>query len=161
MRYEPPAPGEQTTITGNQPLRPRNDADVAVACLDEPKIGSGNNEANDRIVTYTVSQIPPNALRVNTRKLFWSLRRKAEAEEHARIAQANSLPIHSGKTKAKPPTTFVRGMEAREMFGSRALLDRAVKAGWLAPVRQGKRMTLYRCKDILAALQRIEWGELG
>lgn len=63
--------------------------------------------------------------------------------------------------KAKPANgELVRGMEARQMFGGRALLDRAVKVGWLAPIRQGKRMTLYRRKDILAALQRIEWGEL-
>jgi hypothetical protein len=60
-----------------------------------------------------------------------------------------------------PPSPLIRSKDARVMLGGRGLLDRCEKAGWLKPVQRGKRMTLYRRKDILAALQRIEWGELG
>jgi hypothetical protein len=70
-------------------------------------------------------------------------------------------PPRRALVKPNAPSPLIRSKDARIMIGGRGLLDRCEKAGWLKPVQRGKRMTLYRRKDILAALQRIEWGELG
>lgn len=67
--------------------------------------------------------------------------------------------LSPGETLAKQ-SPFVRCKDARIMLGGRSILERCERAGWLTPVRRGKRMTLYRHKDVLAALQRVEWGEL-
>jgi hypothetical protein len=83
-----------------------------------------------------------------------------------RLATGILAALRSERPQPEPATTsaqakLIRTMDARKMLGGRGVLDRVVRAGWIAPVRQGKRMTLFRRKDILAALQRIEWGELS
>lgn len=72
------------------------------------------------------------------------------------------IPIRRGKKKEEQPleSPFVRAMEARKMLGSRSIVERCEAAGWFAPVKRGKRMTLFKRQDILAAVKRIEWGEL-
>jgi hypothetical protein len=55
---------------------------------------------------------------------------------------------------------FVRAMEARKLIGGRSLLERAERAGWIKPVRRGKRMTLFKRQDVEACVARIGWGEL-
>jgi hypothetical protein len=51
-------------------------------------------------------------------------------------------------------------MEARKLIGGRSLLERAERAGWIKPVRRGKRMTLFKRQDVEACVARIGWGEL-
>jgi hypothetical protein len=61
------------------------------------------------------------------------------------------------KTAAQSP--FVRCMEARAMIGGRSLLERAERAGWIKPVRRGKRMTLFKRQDVEACIARISMGD--
>jgi hypothetical protein len=58
----------------------------------------------------------------------------------------------------QPP--FVRCKDARVMLGGRSILERCERAGWLKPVRRGKRLTLFKRDDIEAAQLRISSGEL-
>ncbi len=61
---------------------------------------------------------------------------------------------------AKPvQSPFVRCNDARVMLGGRSILERCERAGWLAPVRRGKRLTLFKRDDVEAAQLRISWGE--
>jgi hypothetical protein len=46
------------------------------------------------------------------------------------------------------------------MLGGRSILERCERAGWLTPVRRGKRLTLFKRDDIEAAQLRVSWGEL-
>jgi hypothetical protein len=66
----------------------------------------------------------------------------------------------SKSRKATVESPFVRCMEARAMIGGRSLLERAERAGWIKPVRRGKRMTLFKRTDVQACIERIAWGEL-
>jgi len=63
--------------------------------------------------------------------------------------------------KANPvQSPFVRCKDARVMLGGRSILERCERAGWFTPVRQGKRLTLFKRDDIEAAQFRVSWGEL-
>ncbi len=55
---------------------------------------------------------------------------------------------------------WMRATQLPELFGSWDLAYRCTKSGWLKPIVQGKRRTIYRLADVLACLQRIEAGEL-
>ena len=46
------------------------------------------------------------------------------------------------------------------MLGGRCILERCERAGWLTPVRRGKRLMLFKRDDIEAAQLRVTWGEL-
>jgi hypothetical protein len=62
---------------------------------------------------------------------------------------------------AKPvQSPVVRCKDARVMLGGRSILERCERAGWLTPVRRGKRLTLFKRHDIEAAQLRVSWGEL-
>jgi hypothetical protein len=62
---------------------------------------------------------------------------------------------------AKPvQSPFVRCKDARVMLGGRSILEQCERAGWLTPVRRGKRLTLFKRDDIEAAQLRVSWGEL-
>jgi hypothetical protein len=62
---------------------------------------------------------------------------------------------------AKPvQSPFVRCKDARFMLGGRSILERCERAGWLTPVRRGKRLTLFKRNDIEAAQLLVTWGEL-
>jgi hypothetical protein len=45
------------------------------------------------------------------------------------------------------------------MIGGRSLLERAERAGWIVPVRRGKRMTLFKRQDVEACIARISMGD--
>jgi hypothetical protein len=55
---------------------------------------------------------------------------------------------------------WVRAAELPKLFCSWDLAYRCTKGGWLRPIVQGKRRTIYRLADVLACMQRIEAGEL-
>jgi hypothetical protein len=55
---------------------------------------------------------------------------------------------------------WVRAAQLPELFCSWDLAYRCTRSGWLRPIVQGKRRTIYRLADILACVQRIEAGEL-
>src|ERR1700745_4451459 len=57
---------------------------------------------------------------------------------------------------AKPvQSPFVRCKDARVMLGGRCILERCERAGWLTPVRRGKRLTLFKRDEIEAAQLRF------
>lgn len=55
---------------------------------------------------------------------------------------------------------WVRAAQLPELFCSWDLAYRCTNGGWLKPIVQGKRRTIYRLADVLACMQRIEDGEL-
>ena len=55
---------------------------------------------------------------------------------------------------------WVRATQLPELFCSWDLAYRCTRSGWLRPIVQGKRRTIYRLADVLACMQRIEAGEL-
>ena len=55
---------------------------------------------------------------------------------------------------------WVRSSQLPDLFCSWDLAYRCTKGGWLKPIVQGKRRTIYRLADVLACMQRIEAGEL-
>ena len=59
-----------------------------------------------------------------------------------------------------PVSPWVRAAQLPELFCSWDLAYRCTKGGWLRPIVQGKRRTIYRLADVLACMQRIEAGEL-
>ncbi len=64
----------------------------------------------------------------------------------------NHMPILRGP--------WVRTSQLPELFCSWDLAYRCTKGGWLRPIVQGKRRTIYRLADVLVCMQRIEAGEL-
>lgn len=58
------------------------------------------------------------------------------------------------------PGPWVRASQLPSLFCSWDLAHRCTKCGWLRPIVQGKRRTIYRLADVLACMQRIETGEL-
>jgi hypothetical protein len=57
-------------------------------------------------------------------------------------------------------TLWIRASRLSEIFCSGDLAYRCVKSGWLKPIIQGKRRTIYRIVDVLTCMHRIENGEL-
>jgi len=55
---------------------------------------------------------------------------------------------------------WVRAAQLPKLFCSWDLAYRCTKGGWLRPIVQGKRRTIYRLADVHACMQRIEAGEL-
>lgn len=58
------------------------------------------------------------------------------------------------------PERWIRAADLAELFCSWDLAYRCTNAGWLKPVVQGKRRTIYRLSDALVCMRRIEAGEL-
>ena len=56
--------------------------------------------------------------------------------------------------------TWVRAAKLPELFCSWDLAYRCVSGGWLKPIMQGKRRTIYRLADVLSCMKRIEAGEV-
>lgn len=73
-----------------------------------------------------------------------------------------SLPteIHNIDQIPNLPHPWVRAAQLPELFCSWDLAYRCTRGGWLRPIVQGKRRTIYRLADVLACMQRIEAGEL-
>jgi hypothetical protein len=111
-----------------------------------------------------------NHSRVNPKMLFGVLTDKEIEELKERAMRqrnfyaANLLRFEAeerSQPMAKPvQSPFVRCKDARVMLGGRCILDRCECAGWLTPVRRGKRLTLFKRDDIEAAQLRVSWGEL-
>jgi hypothetical protein len=55
---------------------------------------------------------------------------------------------------------WVRAAELPSWFCSWDLAYRCTAGGWLKPIIQGKRRTIYRLADVLRCLRRIEAGEM-
>src|SRR5262249_46361152 len=55
---------------------------------------------------------------------------------------------------------WVRAGQLPDLFCSWDLAYRCIKSGWLRPIIQGKRRTIYRLADVLTCIHRIEAGEL-
>jgi hypothetical protein len=47
-----------------------------------------------------------------------------------------------------------------DVLGSRGILQRCIKAGWITAVVKRKRLTLYKRNDVLAAVEKIAAGDL-
>jgi hypothetical protein len=73
---------------------------------------------------------------------------------------ASSDPANIGAHLLGLRGPWVRAADLPELFCSWDLAYRCAKAGWLKPVLQGKRRTIYRMVDVLECLRRIEAGEL-
>ena len=111
-----------------------------------------------------------NHSRVNL-KMFFEILTDKEIEElqERAIRQRNFYATNllrweayeRSQPMAKPvQSPFVRCKDARVMLGGRSILERCERAGWLTPVRRGKRLTLFKRDDIEAAQLQISWGEL-
>jgi hypothetical protein len=89
---------------------------------------------------------------------------KVRMEMQWNFYAANLLRLEADERSqpmAKPiQSPFVRCKDARVMLGGRSILERCERAGWSAPVRRGKRLTLFKRDDIEAAQQRVSWDEL-
>jgi hypothetical protein len=111
-----------------------------------------------------------NDSKVNLKMLFSILTDKEieELQERAirpRNFYAANLLRSEADERSQPmaksvQSPFLRCKEARVMLGGRCILERCERAGWLTPVRRGKRLTLFKRDDIEAAQLRISWGEL-
>ena len=55
---------------------------------------------------------------------------------------------------------WVRASQLPDLFCSWDIAYRCTRSGWLRPIVQGKRRTIYRLANVLACMQRIEAGEL-
>jgi hypothetical protein len=55
---------------------------------------------------------------------------------------------------------WVRAAQLPKLFCSWDLAYRCARSGWLRPIVQGKRRTIYRLADVLTCMRRIEAGEL-
>ena len=58
-----------------------------------------------------------------------------------------------------PVSPWVRASQLPELFCSWDLAYRCTQSGWLKPVVQGKRRTIYRLVDVMTCMRRIEAGE--
>jgi hypothetical protein len=111
-----------------------------------------------------------NDSRVNLKMVFEILTDKEieELKERA-IRQRNfyaanllwSEADERSQPMAKPvQSPFVRCKDVHVMLGGRCIFERCERAGWLRPVRRGKRLTLFKRHDLEAAQLHISWGEL-
>jgi hypothetical protein len=55
----------------------------------------------------------------------------------------------------QPQPELIRAMQAREVLGGRGVLDRVMRARWLTPVSQNKRLTLFQRREVEAVAYRI------
>jgi hypothetical protein len=91
-----------------------------------------------------------NRLKVLVRQLNFYAANLLRWEAYER-SEAMAKPVQS---------PFVRCKDARVMLGGRSILGLRERAGWLTPVRRGKRLTLFKRDGIEAAQLRVTWGEL-
>jgi len=68
--------------------------------------------------------------------------------------------VHKAACLPTLQSPWVRAAQLPELFCSWDLAYRCTRNGWLTPIVQGKRRTIYRLADVLACMQRIEAGEL-
>jgi hypothetical protein len=77
----------------------------------------------------------------------------------ARAAILNNNPFGI-RNLADPQSPWVRAAQLPSLFCSWDVAYRCTSSGWLKPIVQGKRRTIYRLSDVLDCLDRIEKGEL-
>jgi len=77
-------------------------------------------------------------------------------------AKRREIPFTSSTVHemVNPASPWIRASQLPKLFCSWDLAYRCTKGGWLKPIVQGKRRTIYRLADVLACMQRIESGEL-
>jgi len=73
------------------------------------------------------------------------------------VTSLASSPVQKTVSSGSP---WVRAAQLPELFCSWDLAYRCTKSGWLKPIVQGKRRTIYRLADVLTCMRRIEAGEL-
>jgi hypothetical protein len=82
------------------------------------------------------------------------------------VACIQTNAIQGAETDAKNDVVrhlralWVRDGQLADIFCSWDLAYRCVKSGWLKPIVQGKRRTIYRIADVIECMRRIEKGEL-
>jgi hypothetical protein len=79
--------------------------------------------------------------------------------DHAEINKTPLTTSNDLKTVSLA-SPWVHAAQLPELFCSWDLAYRCTKGGWLKPIVQGKRRTIYRLADVLTCMQRIEAGEL-
>jgi hypothetical protein len=79
--------------------------------------------------------------------------------DHAAVKKTQ-LTTSNNLTTVNLASPWVRAAQLPELFCSWDLAYRCTKGGWLKPIVQGKRRTIYRLADVLICMQRIEAGEL-
>ena len=86
-------------------------------------------------------------------------KKSAHLVEDAELGETSFTSSSDSKTvgHVRP---WVRAGQLPRLFCSWELAYRCTKGGWLRPIVQGKRRTIYRLADVLACMQRIEAGEL-
>lgn len=75
-----------------------------------------------------------------------------------RPSRADELNDDANIRNARSP--WVRAGQLPDLFCSWDLAYRCTSNGWLKPIVQGKRRTIYRLADVLDCMRRIEAGEL-
>jgi hypothetical protein len=87
---------------------------------------------------------------------------RLEASFQAMLREAIAADRMERQQKSKPVITsdLIRHGEAVDVLGSRGILQRCIKAGWITAVVKRKRLTLYKRNDVLAAVEKIAAGDL-
>jgi hypothetical protein len=85
--------------------------------------------------------------------------KSAHLVEDPKLGETSFTSSSTRKT-VSPVSPWVRAAQLPELFCSWDLAYRCTRGGWLRPIVQGKRRTIYRLADVLACMQRIEAGEL-
>jgi hypothetical protein len=83
--------------------------------------------------------------------------------DHKRPRNLHALSIEHrefGGEIGKLKSYWVRAAQLPEIFCSWDLAYRCTLAGWLKPIIQGNRRTIYRIEDVINCMRRIEAGEL-
>ncbi len=84
-------------------------------------------------------------------------------EENNHSTDKSEPPIEAKNGAAQseiPASPWIRASHLPQLFCSWDLAYRCVQSGWLKPVVQGKRRTIYRFADVLSCMRRIEAGEM-
>ena len=85
---------------------------------------------------------------------------EAGSSEKAQKSNGEILPIIVRTILIELGSPWMRASELPSVFRSRQLARQCTHAGWLRPILQGKRRTIYALTDVLACIARIERGEV-
>lgn len=87
-----------------------------------------------------------------------SCAKPADAFEAAEVAELHPAALRDATT-ALHQSPWIRAARLPELLCSWDLAYRCTRSGWLKPIIQGKRRTIYRLADVLACMRRMESGE--
>lgn len=77
-----------------------------------------------------------------------------------RAGASMNFEVHKIGLSSHLQSPWIRAAKLPELFCSWDLAYRCTRSGWLKPIIQGKRRTIYRLADVLRCMQRIEAGEV-